>query len=194
MDDPELLELVEMEIRDLLNKYQFPGDTTPVIPGSSTAALDGSGLKSIAEWLTGGQVYSAAAAGGGQPFPMCIEDVFHIEGRGTVVTGRVERGVLKKMFGRGDRGEERDAQTVATDIEMFRKLPDTANAGDNVGLLLRRTKKMKSSAAWCWPGRVPSLRTPISRRKFMCFPRIKAGGIRRFSRISVRNSIFGPPT
>ena len=144
VDDPELIDLVEMEIRDLLNKYQFPGDTTPVIRGSSKEALEGkeAGLKSIADLLDAVDKFIPLPTREiDKPFLMCIEDVFNIEGRGTVVTGRVERGVLKKMSDVEIVGLKETRKTVATDIEMFRKLLDNASAGDNVGVLLRGTKK-----------------------------------------------------
>jgi len=144
VDDPELIDLVEMEIRDLLNKYQFPGDTTPVVRGSSKAALEGdpAGLKSIAELLDAVDKFIPLPPREvDKPFLMCIEDVFNIEGRGTVVTGRVERGVLKKMSDVEIVGLKDTRKTVATDIEMFRKLLDNASAGDNVGVLLRGIKK-----------------------------------------------------
>jgi elongation factor Tu len=144
VDDPELLELVEMEIRDLLNKYQFPGDKTPVIRGSATAALEGKpeGLKSIQELLDAVDSFIPLPMREiDKPFLMCIEDVFNIEGRGTVVTGRVERGELNKMSDVEIVGLKDTRKTVATDIEMFRKLLDKASAGDNVGVLLRGTKK-----------------------------------------------------
>jgi len=144
VDDKELLDLVEMEIRDLLTKYGFPGDKTPVIRGSSQAAMDSKpeGQKAIQELMDAIDSFIPLPAREiDKPFLMCIEDVFNIEGRGTVVTGRVERGVLKKMdeveiVGLGD-----TRKTVATDIEMFRKLLDSASAGENVGVLLRGTKK-----------------------------------------------------
>lgn len=144
VDDPELLELVEMEIRDLLNKYQFPGDTAPVVRGSSSAALEGKpeGEKSIQDLMNA--IDSAIPLPPREidkPFLMCIEDVFNIEGRGTVVTGRVERGELNKMSDVEIVGLGETRKTVATDIEMFRKLLDKASAGDNVGVLLRGTKK-----------------------------------------------------
>ncbi len=144
VDDPELLDLVEMEIRDLLNKYQFPGDKIPVVRGSATAALAGTpeGQKAIADLLDA--VDSAVPLPVREidkPFLMCIEDVFNIEGRGTVVTGRVERGELNKMSDVEIVGLKDTRKTVATDIEMFRKLLDKASAGDNVGVLLRGTKK-----------------------------------------------------
>jgi elongation factor Tu len=144
VDDKELLDLVEMEIRDLLTKYGFPGDKTPVIRGSSAAAMADKpeGQKAIQELMDAiDNFIPLPVREVDKPFLMCVEDVFNIEGRGTVVTGRVERGVLKKMeeveiVGLGD-----TRKTVATDIEMFRKLLDSASAGDNVGVLLRGTKK-----------------------------------------------------
>jgi elongation factor Tu len=144
VDDPELLELVEMEIRDLLNKYQFPGDTTPVIRGSATAALSGTpeGNKAIEDLLSAVDSFVPLPTREiDKPFLMCIEDVFNIEGRGTVVTGRVERGELNKMSDVEIVGLKDTRKTVATDIEMFRKLLDKASAGDNVGVLLRGTRK-----------------------------------------------------
>jgi elongation factor Tu len=144
VDDPELIELVEMEIRDLLNKYQFPGDKTPVVRGSAKAALAGdpAGLKSIEELLAAVDSFIPLPQREiDKPFLMCIEDVFNIEGRGTVVTGRVERGELNKMSDVEIVGLRETRKTVATDIEMFRKLLDKASAGDNVGVLLRGTKK-----------------------------------------------------
>src|ERR1051325_10469029 len=144
VDDPELLDLVEMEIRDLLNKYQFPGDKTPVIRGSSTAALagDAAGEKSIQDLLEAiDNFIPLPTRAVDKPFLMCIEDVFNIEGRGTVVTGRVERGELQRMSEVEIVGLKDTRKTVATKIEMFRKLLDKASAGDNVGVLLRGTKK-----------------------------------------------------
>jgi elongation factor Tu len=144
VDDPELLELVEMEVRDLLNKYEFPGNTTPVVRGSSKAALAGEaeGEKSIQKLMEAiDDFIPLPAREVDKPFLMCIEDVFNIEGRGTVVTGRVERGLLKRMDDVEIVGLKDTRKTVATDIEMFRKLLDSANAGDNVGVLLRGTKK-----------------------------------------------------
>jgi elongation factor Tu len=144
VDDKELLDLVEMEIRDLLNKYQFPGDTTPVIRGSATAALEGKpeGEKAIQELMDAIDAHIPLPMREvDKPFLMCIEDVFNIEGRGTVVTGRVERGELNKMSEVEIVGLKDTRKTTATDIEMFRKLLDKASAGDNVGVLLRGTKK-----------------------------------------------------
>lgn len=144
VDDTELLDLVEMEIRDLLNKYQFPGDKTPIIRGSATEAMSGKpeGEKSIQELLTAIDTFIPLPPREvDKPFLMCIEDVFNIEGRGTVVTGRVERGELQRMSEVEIVGLKDTRKTVATDIEMFRKLLDKASAGDNVGVLLRGTKK-----------------------------------------------------
>ncbi len=144
VDDPELLDLVDMEIRDLLNKYQFPGDKTPIVRGSATEALAGTpeGIKSIDELLAAVDTFIPLPTREiDKPFLMCIEDVFNIEGRGTVVTGRVERGELNKMSDVEIVGLKDTRKTVATDIEMFRKLLDKASAGDNVGVLLRGTKK-----------------------------------------------------
>jgi elongation factor Tu len=144
VDDPELLDLVEMEIRDLLSKYQFPGDKTPVIRGSATAALQGTpeGNKAIEELMNAIDSFIPLPVREiDKPFLMCIEDVFNIEGRGTVVTGRVERGELNKMSDVEIVGLKDTRKTTATDIEMFRKLLDKASAGDNVGILLRGTRK-----------------------------------------------------
>jgi elongation factor Tu len=142
--DADLLELIEMEIRDLLTKYGFPGEKTPIIRGSATAALAGTpeGEKSIADLLEALDTFVPDPVREvDKPFLMCIEDVFNIEGRGTVVTGRVERGMIKKMEEVEIIGLRETRKTTATDIEMFRKLLDYANAGDNVGVLLRGTKK-----------------------------------------------------
>jgi elongation factor Tu len=142
--DADLLELIEMEIRELLTKYGFPGETTPIIRASATAALEGKpeGEKAIADLLEALDNFIPDPIREiDKPFLMCIEDVFTIEGRGTVVTGRVERGLLKKMEEVEIVGLRETKKTVATDIEMFRKLLDSASAGDNVGVLLRGTTK-----------------------------------------------------
>ncbi len=142
--DADLLELIEMEIRDLLNKYSFPGDTTPIVRGSATAALAGKpeGEKAISDLLDALDTFVPDPVREvDKPFLMCIEDVFTIEGRGTVVTGRVERGILKKMEEVEIVGIKDTRKTTATDIEMFRKLLDQAIPGDNVGVLLRGTTK-----------------------------------------------------
>ncbi|MCU0787186.1 MAG: elongation factor Tu [Verrucomicrobia bacterium] len=142
--DADLLELIEMEIRELLTKYGFPGDDTPIIRGSSKAAMEGKpeGQKAVQDLLDAlDNFIPDPVRDVDKPFLMCVEDVFNIEGRGTVVTGRVERGVLKKMDEVEIVGLRETRKTVATDIEMFRKLLDSATAGDNVGVLLRGTKK-----------------------------------------------------
>ncbi|MGA4643424.1 elongation factor Tu [Limisphaera sp. 4302-co] len=144
VDDPELLDLVEMELRDLLKKYGFDGDNAPIIRGSAKKALAGDpeGEKSIQELLNAVDEYIPLPTREiDKPFLMSIEDVFNIEGRGTVVTGRVERGVLERMQEVEIVGLRETRKTVATDIEMFRKILDKAVAGDNVGVLLRGIKK-----------------------------------------------------
>ena len=146
VDDKELLELVEMEVRELLSKYQFPGDKTPIVIGSAKMALEGDksemgegSIFKLAEALDSYIPQPQRAIDG--PFLMPVEDVFSISGRGTVVTGRVERGVVKV----GDEleivGLKPTLQTVCTGVEMFRKLLDQGQAGDNVGVLLRGTKR-----------------------------------------------------
>ena len=146
VDDKELLDLVEMEIRELLTSYEFPGDTTPIIKGSALAAVEGRddeiGKNSILELMKAvDESIPQPDRPKDQPFLMPVEDVFSISGRGTVVTGRIEQGILKV-------GEEieilgiRDTQkTTCTGVEMFRKLLDSGEAGDNVGVLLRGTKR-----------------------------------------------------
>jgi elongation factor Tu len=144
VDDPELLDLVEMEVRDLLTKYQFPGETTPIVRGTAKGALAGTpeGQKCIQDLLDAVDAFIPLPMRETEkPFLMCMEDVFNIEGRGTVVTGRVERGVLKKNEEVEIVGLKETRKTVATDIEMFRKLLDSAQPGDNVGVLLRGVKK-----------------------------------------------------
>ncbi len=144
VDDPELLELVDMQLRDLLTKYGFPGDKTPILRGSSKKALAGDpeAMESIQKLLDAvDEFVPLPMREVDKPFLMSIEDVFNIEGRGTVVTGRVERGELNRMQDVEIVGLKETRKTVATDIEMFRKLLDKASAGDNVGVLLRGTKK-----------------------------------------------------
>ena len=144
VDDKELLDLVEMEVRDLLTKYEFPGEKTPIIRGSAKKALAGdkeeaASIQKLMEAIDAFIPLPTREID--KPFLMCIEDVFNIEGRGTVVTGRVERGQLKRMEEVEIVGLRETRKTVATDIEMFRKLLDSAQCGDNVGVLLRGTKK-----------------------------------------------------
>jgi elongation factor Tu len=146
VDDAELLDLVELEVRELLTSYQFPGDDIPVIRGSALAALEGKndeiGKKAILELMKAvDEFIPQPSRPKDKPFLMPIEDVFSISGRGTVVTGRVERGIVKV----GDEieivGLKATVKTVCTGVEMFRKLLDQGEAGDNIGVLLRGTKR-----------------------------------------------------
>ncbi|MCS7064374.1 MAG: elongation factor Tu [Methylacidiphilales bacterium] len=147
VDDKDLLDLVELEVRELLTKYEFPGDSIPIVRGSATKALAAGDpshpdAKCILDLMDAVDNYiPTPERPKDQPFLMPIEDVFNIEGRGTVATGRVERGVLKKMEEVEIVGLRPTQRTTVTDIEMFRKILDTAEAGDNVGLLLRGIKK-----------------------------------------------------
>ncbi len=153
VDDPELVDLVESEVRDLLKKYGFPGDEIPVIRGSALKALQGDpeAVKSIRDLLKAVDEYiPEPTRDADKPFLMPIEDVFLIQGRGTVATGRVERGTLKpgeevEIVG----GSDRPIKTVAVSIEMFRKILDEALPGDNVGILLRGLSKEE-----VWRGQV----------------------------------------
>lgn len=144
MADADLLELVEMEIRDLLSKYDFPGDDIPIVKGSALRALEGDAEHeaNILKLMDAVDSYIPLPERPiDQDFLMPVEDVFAIEGRGTVCTGRVERGIIKKMSEVEIVGIRPTMKTTVTDIEMFRKLLDEGRAGDNVGLLLRGTKK-----------------------------------------------------
>ena len=146
VDDPELLDLVELEVRELLSSYQFPGDKIPIVRGSALMALEGKnkelGHDSILKLMEAVDAYiPQPVRAKDKPFLMPIEDVFSISGRGTVVTGRVERGIVKV----GDEieivGLKPTTKTVVTGVEMFRKLLDSGEAGDNIGALLRGTKR-----------------------------------------------------
>ncbi|MBU6304554.1 MAG: elongation factor Tu [Betaproteobacteria bacterium] len=146
VDDAELLELVEMEVRELLSKYDFPGDDTPIVKGSAKLALEGdkgelgeAAIMKLAEALDSYIPEPQRAIDGA--FLMPIEDVFSISGRGTVVTGRVERGIVKVGEEIEIVGIKPTAKTICTGVEMFRKLLDQGQAGDNVGILLRGTKR-----------------------------------------------------
>ncbi|MEE2968006.1 MAG: elongation factor Tu [Verrucomicrobiota bacterium] len=144
VDDAELLDLVEMEIRELLSQYEFPGDDIPIVKGSALKALEGDGEQqdNIMKLMAAVDDYIPKPERPvDQDFLMPIEDVFSIEGRGTVATGRVERGVVNKMEEVEIVGIRETQKTTVTDIEMFRKLLDRGEAGDNVGILLRGTKK-----------------------------------------------------
>ena len=161
VDDEELLELVEMEVRDLLNLYQFPGDKTPIIRGSALKALEGDqsdiGVPSILKLVEAVDTYIP------QPerpidgaFLMPVEDVFSISGRGTVVTGRIERGIVKVGEEIEIVGLKPNVKTTCTGVEMFRKLLDQGQAGDNVGVLLRGTKRedVERGQVLCKPGSI----------------------------------------
>jgi elongation factor Tu len=146
VDDAELLELVEMEVRELLDSYEFPGDDTPIIVGSALKALEGDegelGTGSIEKLMQALDDYIPEPQRDiDQPFLMPIEDVFSISGRGTVVTGRVERGVIKVGEEVEIVGIRPTTKTTCTGVEMFRKLLDQGQAGDNIGALLRGTKR-----------------------------------------------------
>jgi len=146
VDDAELLDLVELEVRELLSKYEFPGDKIPIIRGSALKALEGEdtdmGKKSILKLIAAVDEYIPQPVRATEkPFLMPIEDVFSISGRGTVVTGRVERGIIKVNQEVEIVGIRPTAKTVVTGVEMFRKLLDEGQAGENIGCLLRGTKK-----------------------------------------------------
>ncbi len=165
VDDPELIELVELELRELLTAYEFPGDKIPIIKGSALKALEcGDGkadcphCKSIFELLDACDSYiPEPVRDTDKPFLMPIEDVFTISGRGTVVTGRVERGIIKPGEEVEIVGFRATQKTVATSVEMFRKILDQGQAGDNIGVLLRGTKKdeVERGQVLAKPGSIP---------------------------------------
>ena len=161
VDDAELLELVEMELRELLDKYDFPGDDTPIVTGSALKALQGDtsdvGVPSVLKLLEALDSYipdPERAVDG--TFLMPVEDVFSISGRGTVVTGRVERGIIKVGEAIEIVGIRDTQKTTVTGVEMFRKLLDQGQAGDNVGILLRGTKRddVERGQVLCKPGSI----------------------------------------
>jgi elongation factor Tu len=161
VDDDELLELVEMEIRDLLSSYDFPGDDTPIIIGSALKALEGDeseiGTQSIQKLVDALDSYIPEPERDiDLPFLMPVEDVFSISGRGTVVTGRIERGIVKVGEEIEIVGIAETQKTTCTGVEMFRKLLDQGQAGDNVGLLLRGTKRddVQRGQVCCKPGSI----------------------------------------
>ncbi|MAZ49180.1 MAG: elongation factor Tu [Halobacteriovoraceae bacterium] len=169
VDDEELLELVEMEVRELLNEYDFPGDDTPIIAGSALAALEGRddniGKEKVLELMAQVDEYIPTPTRDvDKPFLMPVEDVFSISGRGTVCTGRIERGIIKVNEEVDIIGIRDKQTTTVTGVEMFRKLLDQGEAGDNVGLLLRGTKRDDVERGQCLikPGSV----TP--HKKFKC--------------------------
>src|SRR3970040_514841 len=159
VDDPELLDLVELEVRDLLTEYEFPGDEVPVIRGSALKALEGdaaAAAQGVALMGAVGSYIPEPLRDVDKPFLMPIEDVFSITGRGTVVTGRVDRGLLKVGTEIEIVGIRATQKSVVTGVEMFRKLLDEARAGDNVGLLLRGTGKddVERGQVVCVPGSI----------------------------------------
>jgi elongation factor Tu len=161
VDDAELLELVEMEIRDLLSKYDFPGDTTPIIKGSALAALEGRdaaiGEDAIMALMEAVDTFIPQPERPiNRPFLMPVEDVFSISGRGTVVTGRVEQGIVKVGEEIEIVGIKDTVKTTVTGVEMFRKLLDQGQAGDNIGALLRGTKRedIERGQVLCAPGSI----------------------------------------
>ncbi len=162
VDDAELLELVEMEVRELLTKYEFPGDETPIVTGSALKALEGDkgemgegSIMKLADALDSYIPQPKRAVDG--PFLMPVEDVFSISGRGTVVTGRVERGIVKVGEELEIVGLKATLKTVCTGVEMFRKLLDEGQAGDNIGVLLRGTKReeVERGQVLAKPGSIP---------------------------------------
>ncbi|MGB9351828.1 MAG: elongation factor Tu, partial [Pseudolabrys sp.] len=161
VDDPELLELVELEVRELLSKYNFPGDKIPIIKGSALKALEGSdeklGKETIMELMKAVDEYiPQPERPKDQPFLMPVEDVFSISGRGTVCTGRIERGIIKVGEEVEIVGLRPTTKTTVTGVEMFRKLLDQGQAGDNIGALLRGTKReeVERGQVLCKPGSV----------------------------------------
>jgi elongation factor Tu len=161
VDDPELLELVEMEVRELLSSYGYPGDDLPIIKGSALAAVENRdpeiGEKSVLELMAAVDAYIPQPERAVDlPFLMPVEDVFSISGRGTVVTGRIERGVIKVGEEVEIVGIRPNQKTVCTGVEMFRKLLDQGQAGDNVGVLLRGTKRedVERGQVLCKPGSI----------------------------------------
>jgi elongation factor Tu len=161
VDDAELAELVEMEIRELLTKYEYPGDTTPIIKGSALAALEGKtpeiGENALKELMKAvDEFIPQPAREKDKPFLMPVEDVFSISGRGTVVTGRIEQGVVNVNDEIEIVGIRPTQKTTVTGVEMFRKLLDSGEAGDNIGALLRGTKRedVERGQVLCKPGSI----------------------------------------
>jgi len=197
VDDPELLDLVELEVRDLLKSYGFPGDEVPVVRVSALKALQGdaeaeAGILALMEALD--TYVPMPERQVDKPFLMPIEDVFSISGRGTVVTGRVERGKVKVGEEVEIVGFRPTMKKVVTGVEMFRKLLDEGVAGDNIGVLLRGRRKTTWSGGRCWRSRGRSRRTRSSRRRCMCSPRKRVGGTRRSSTGIGRSSTCGRRT
>ena len=179
VDDPELLDLVELEVRELLSSYQFPGDDIPIVRGSALAALEGRddaiGKERILELMAEVDKYvPQPERPKDKPFLMPIEDVFSISGRGTVVTGRVERGVVKVGEEIEIVGLRPTTKTVCTGVEMFRKLLDQGEAGDNIGVLLRGTKREEVERGQVLAA--PKTITPHTKFKSECYILTKEEG------------------
>jgi len=179
VDDPELLDLVEMEVRELLSSYQFPGDEIPIVKGSALAALEGRddaiGKEAILKLMEAVDNYIPQPdRPKDKPFLMPIEDVFSISGRGTVVTGRVERGIIKVNDEVEIVGLRETQKTVCTGVEMFRKLLDQGEAGDNVGVLLRGTKREEVERGQVLAA--PKSITPHTKFKSECYILTKEEG------------------
>src|SRR5881628_443780 len=194
VDDPELLDLVELEVRELLSKYEFPGDDVPMIRGAALKALEGD-----KQWVD--KIWELLAALDKsipvpkreveKPFLMPVEDVFSITGRGTVATGRIDRGKIKvgeevEMVGFGT-----DKKTVVTGVEMFRKLLEDGQAGTTSACCCAGSRRIRSSAAWSWRSPARSSRIRSLKRKSTSSRRKRAGGIRRSSRGTGRSSTSG---
>ena len=199
VDDEEILELVELEMRELLSSYDFDGDNIPIVKGSALAALEGRddeiGKNSINELMKAVDEHiPQPPRPTDKPFLMPVEDVFSISGRGTVVTGRVETGIVKV----GDEveivGLKDTRKTVVTGVEMFRKLLDQGEAGDNIGALVRGVGRedVERGQVLASPARSP--RTPSSTPKSTCCRRTKAAVTRRSSPTTARSSTSAPPT
>ena len=200
VDDPELLELVEMEVRELLSKYEFDGDNAPIVRGNALAATkaenaDDPACECITNLMKALDEYVPEPVRAiDQPFLMPIEDVFSIEGRGTVVTGRVDRGVIKV----GDEveiiGIQDTAKTTVTGVEMFRKLLEKGRRATTWGACSAARRKRMSSVVRFWPSPAPSLPTPSSSAKCTCFQRRKVVVTPRSSRAIVPSSTSARPT
>ena len=198
VDDPELLELVELEVRELLTSYEFPGDDTPIIQVSALKALEGdeAWVAKIDELMEACDSYIAEPVRDTEkPFLMPIEDVFSITGRGTVVTGKVEQGTLAKMSEVEIVGIHDTRKTVATDLEMFRKLLDeVAGRRQRGGACCAGSTRKTSSAARCSPSPARSPRTPTSRPRSTSFPRTRVAATRRSSTATAPSSTSARPT
>jgi elongation factor Tu len=197
VDDEEILELVEMEVRELLSSQGFDGDEAPVVASRPEGARGrpAVGAVRVRPHDAVDENVPEPVRDTEKPFLMPIEDVFTITGRGTVVTGKVERGSINVNATVEIVGiKPKSFQTTVTGIEMFRKLLDSATAGDNAGLLLRGTKREMSSAARLSSSPARSPRTRSSRRRSTSWARTRAAGTRRSSTTTARSSSSAPPT